>query len=95
MMSNRNNAYWIKAMAVLGLLLMALIVHHAFDTNHNADHNNCPLCLSLIGLIIIATFNFILYAATLLFQACFQTFSAVSVDVDCPRKRGPPAAIIL
>jgi glucose-6-phosphate-specific signal transduction histidine kinase len=94
-MLNRNRAYWIKAMAIIGLLLMASIVVHVTEAVHHADHKNCPLCLSLTGLIIVATFDLILYVTILLFQTRFQALSAVSVDVDCPRKRGPPAAIIL
>jgi len=82
-------------MAVLGLLLMSFIVVHATDADHHADHNNCPLCLSLTGLIIVAAFNLILYVTTLLFQSRFQTLSAVSIDAESPRKRGPPVAIIL
>lgn len=95
MMFNRDHKFWIRAIAIVGLLLLGFMIHHAADADHHADHNNCPLCLSLTGLIIVAAFALILYIATLLFQTRFQTLSAVSVDVDCPRKRGPPVVIIL
>lgn len=82
-------------MAVLGLVLMVFIIHHAIDVDHHDDHNTCPLCVSLTGLIIVAALSISPFVADLIFQLRFQLLAIDSVTIDSPRKRGPPVAIIL
>jgi uncharacterized membrane protein YhaH (DUF805 family) len=90
MMNRRDYKFWIKALAVLGLLLMVVIVHHAVDADHHDDHNFCPLCVSLAGLIFFAVFVPVFSVVAQLFQVQHQTLAAVSVDFGSSRKRGPP-----
>ena len=95
MFTRLQQSFWIKAFAVLGLLLMGWLLHHVQAGHPDGDHSDCPVCIAAAGLIVCAGLALLIHTLILLGLLRIEVPPFFSLIPVVRRGRSPPARLSL
>ncbi len=93
----RRHDKWFLALALLGLMALALVVIHVSFAHHGADDDDgadCPLCLAAAALLIVAALSFPRIWVVLYFMRRRSPLGLPSAALRLTRGRDPPPSIL-
>ena len=90
-----RHAFWTKAFALLGLVLLGLLLHHVVEEHHEGHQADCPTFLLATGLFL---FSAVVHGSPFLIYLGTPRQSATTLPsrtVAFSRGRSPPQPVTL
>ena len=84
-----------RGLALLGLILMGLLVHHVAEGHHDGHETDCPICIAATSLLLLPCLATIcIYSSFLGVFHQYET-ALLSTTATASRGRSPPMIAIL